>query len=171
MKKITLLTLALTLSVFPLLSQADEAKSVASLFPAQLEDAEGKPVDAASLKGKTVAIYFSAHWCPPCRMFTPSLVEFHKANKDKDFEIVFVSLDNSDAEKKHYIEDVGMEWLTVAGSRSKAGTALAEKYEVRGIPMLVVLAPDGSIVTTNGRGDVSSAPETALAKWKKSSGS
>jgi len=84
---------------------------------------------------------------------------------------VFVSLDNSAKEKKHYIEDVGMKWLTVAGNRTEDGSALAEKYAVRGIPKLVVLAPDGSTVTTEGRNDVSSAPDKALENWKKSSDS
>ena len=35
---------------------------------------DGKPVNAAEhLKDKVVALYFSAHWCPPCRQFTPVL--------------------------------------------------------------------------------------------------
>lgn len=43
-------------------------------------------------------IYFSAHWCPPCRRFTPFLSKFYNAIKireNKKFEILFVSQDNS----------------------------------------------------------------------------
>ena len=36
---------------------------------------KGGAVPTASLvsDGKTVALYFSAHWCPPCRGFTPKV--------------------------------------------------------------------------------------------------
>ena len=30
-------------------------------------------VDATAIAGKTLGLYFSAHWCPPCRQFTPML--------------------------------------------------------------------------------------------------
>ena len=50
-----------------------------SLFPAgaMLARKSGALVDAReAVAGKHVLIYFSAHWCPPCRGFTPKLVEF-----------------------------------------------------------------------------------------------
>jgi len=52
-------------------------------------------VSSDQLKDKLVAIYFSAHWCPPCRAFTPQLAHVYKAlqEKGKPFEIIFVSSD------------------------------------------------------------------------------
>ena len=29
---------------------------------------------------KIIAFYFSAHWCPPCRLFTPVLAEFYSVS-------------------------------------------------------------------------------------------
>ena len=44
---------------------------------------------------KYVGIYFSAHWCPPCKAFTPVLTDFYNSvNKNgKIFEVIFVSSD------------------------------------------------------------------------------
>ena len=44
---------------------------IEELFPGKLLDSDGKEVSKDALAGKTVGIYFSAHWCPPCKQFTP----------------------------------------------------------------------------------------------------
>jgi len=139
---------------------------LAELLPENLLDSSGKEVSRDQLAGKTVGFYFSAHWCPPCRTFTPSLVEFRDDNKD-DFEIVFVSSDRSPQAQMDYMKEANMKWLTLP-HRSKEGNQLAGKYGIRGIPALVIVSPDGETITKNGRGDVSANPKGALASWTKS---
>ena len=166
LKEILPVTLASLALFFSAPTRADEAMAV-NLLPAVLHDADGNDVDSATLKGKHIGLYFSAHWCPPCRAFTPSLVKFRDENADKDFEIIFVSLDKSQGEKKKYIKQMEMKWLTIPGAGSKVADALAQQFDVGGIPALIILAPDGSIVTSKGREDVMMSSETALSKWKK----
>ena len=47
--------------------------------------------------------------------------------------------------------------------------ALKKKYEVRGIPYLVIVSPNGKTITKNGRNDVSSNAKGAIKDWKKKS--
>ncbi len=62
--------------------------------------------------GKTIGIYFSAHWCGPCRRFTPILSEFYKNyHESKNFEIVFLSSDSDLSSFKSYHEE--MPWLAL----------------------------------------------------------
>ena len=138
-----------------------------SLFPAKLLNSEGKEVSSKVLKDKVVGIYFSAQWCPPCRHFTPSLVEFRDKNA-KEFEVVFVSSDRSPKDQLEYMKKYKMNWYTVPHG-SDAANALKKKYEVRGIPALVIVDAKGKTITKNGRGDVSKNPAGALSDWKKSS--
>jgi len=89
--------------------------ATAKLFGQELRNANGEKVAIEKLDGKLVGIYFSAHWCPPCRAFTPKLVEFHKAVTavGKPFEIVFVSSDKDGASMTAYMKETAMPWLAV----------------------------------------------------------
>ena len=76
---------------------------------------EGEKNLAEVIEGyKFYAIYFSAHWCPPCRNFTPLLCQFYdEVNKDgaKNLQIVFVTSDKDDAAFQGYYET--MPWVAV----------------------------------------------------------
>ena len=137
------------------------------LIQGPLLNSNGKEVSKDVLAGKTIGIYFSAHWCPPCRGFTPKLVDFRDSNK-KNFEVVFVSSDRSPKAHMDYMKGSKMKWCTMPHG-SDAAKALKKKYEVRGIPSLVIVSPDGKTITKNGRGDVTSNAKGAIKKWQKSS--
>merc|ERR1712047_124608 len=57
-----------------------------SLKGAKLVKADGSSVEADSaLEGKDLILfYFSAHWCPPCRQFTPMLKDFYEEVDNED---------------------------------------------------------------------------------------
>ena len=140
-----------------------------SKFGPSLVDAKGKKVETAkALKGvKLIGIYFSAHWCPPCRQFTPLLVNFYnecKKNK-KSFQIVFVSFDNTENDMSKYMTEANMPWLAVPyGSNFRE--QLAKEYNVNGIPTLIVIDQNGKVVSTNARGEVTSKGAKAYDQWK-----
>jgi nucleoredoxin len=140
-------------------------QGLAQMLPANLLDSMGKKVSQDKLAGKTVGFYFSAHWCPPCRQFTPRLVKFRDANKE-EFEVVFVSSDHSPKEQMKYMKETNMKWYTLP-HRSKDANALARKLNVRGIPTLVIVNPDGETVTTKGTSNVINNAKRALHYWKK----
>jgi len=112
----------------------------------------------------TYAFYFSAHWCPPCRSFTPQLAEWYsKSLNAKGLEIVFVSSDRDEAAFKEYFEE--MPWLALNYSNQKQKEELSTIFEVQGIPSLVIVGPNGEIISKNGRAVVSADPEGKEFPW------
>ena len=140
--------------------------AIYELFGDELRDSQKKKVSVDALADKTIGLYFSAHWCPPCRAFTPSLVEFHNemTQQGKPFEIVFVSSDRSKSDMYGYMKEMDMPWLALPfGDDHKQ--KLSQKYNVRGIPKLVIIDSNGELVTENGRGDVSQSGAKAFGRW------
>lgn len=64
----------------------------------------------AALKGKRVALYFSAGWCPMCTSFEPSLLEFMNNNRksNRDVEVIYVPSDKSSIEVVKRTSAMGM---------------------------------------------------------------
>ncbi|VGO20378.1 thioredoxin family protein [Pontiella sulfatireligans] len=141
--------------------------AIYDLFGKNLTNAQKKRVPVDALSGKTIGIYFSAHWCPPCRAFTPELVKFHKrlAKEGKSFEIVFVSSDRDKDSMFNYMKEMDMPWLALPFGDSHK-KELAEKFHVSGIPKLVIIDPQGNLITEDGRRDVSGHGDDAYAQWK-----
>lgn len=133
-----------------------KAKSSAELLQnAPLQDKTGNTVTLTSLKGKIVGLYFSAHWCGPCRQFTPQLKrKYLEVNRDRHrFEVIFVSADRSQAEFDQYYAD--MPWTKMAFNASAdIKDCLNETYRVECIPTLVLLDRQGNLLTLDGRSKV-----------------
>ena len=123
----------------------------------------------SSLSGKRiVCFYFSAHWCPPCRAFTPMLKDAYEEflEESEDIEIVFVSSDRSADDMKNYMKESHGKWLAIPHN-SELGQALKTKFGVQGIPALIVCKSDGSVLTKEGRADVQKAGPEGMKQWLK----
>lgn len=99
-----------------------------------------------------VLLDFWAAWCGPCRKENPNLVEVYKTYKDKGFSIFGVSLDKSKEAWLKAIETDGLIWTQVS-DLSFWNSKAAARYGVRSIPANILIAPDGTIVARNLRGD------------------
>ncbi|EFJ46674.1 hypothetical protein VOLCADRAFT_105423 [Volvox carteri f. nagariensis] len=129
---------------------------------------DGRPaeVPVTELDGKYVGVYFSAHWCPPCRAFTPLLRKTYLmlTALGKPFEIVFVSSDQSQQEFDNYYGE--MPWMAIPYTETAYRSGLGRRFSVMGIPTLVILSPEGHVVNTNARTAIIRDPEASRFPWE-----
>ncbi|ESO89074.1 hypothetical protein LOTGIDRAFT_229002 [Lottia gigantea] len=131
---------------------------------------QGQQVNVKDLSSEDVVLglYYSGHWCPPCRMFTPTLIKFYDKikSKGKKFEIVFISSDRDEESYEEYMKT--MPWLSLPfGPKSEQ---LSEKYGVSGIPTLLLLdSKTGKVITELGRAKITTDPEGTNFPWRNDS--
>jgi len=139
-----------------------------TLFGDKLLTKDGEVETTTALSGiDSVAIYFSAHWCPPCRKFTPELSKKYNALKaaGKKFEIIFASSDKDEAAFNGYFAE--MPWLALPFSKRDLKNTLASDYECNGIPYLVILdGENAETITLNGRKVVTEVNYLESFPWK-----
>ncbi|MCR9285792.1 MAG: TlpA family protein disulfide reductase [Bacteroidetes bacterium] len=112
---------------------------------------EGEDMSLTDLRGKYVLIDFWASWCGPCRRENPNVVAMYNKYKERDFEILSVSLDGNKDRWIQAIEKDGMDWHHVSDLK-KWQNAAAKMYGVRSIPHTVLLDKEGKILARNLRG-------------------
>ncbi len=132
---------------------------MANRLPANLVDSAGKPVSSSSIPRGVVGLYFSAHWCPPCRGFTPKLIQwyknFHAVHPDQPLTLIFVSHDQSKEEFEEYHGSMNFHAIPF---EDPARQTIANELGVMGIPTLIFFDADGQILTKEGRSVVAGDP-------------
>ncbi|MEP6603805.1 MAG: thioredoxin-like domain-containing protein [Spartobacteria bacterium] len=120
--------------------------------------------EGAMANKKLIALFFSAHWCPPCRKFTPQLVEYYNRviSQHPEVENLFVRADHTANEMQNYMREVKMPWPAIEFEKTEAKEALL-KYAGKGIPCLVLVDPTGRVVSDSYDGEKYLGPAKVIA--------
>jgi len=93
-------------------------------------------------KGKYVLVDFWASWCGPCRGEVPNLKEIYSKYKGDKFEIVGVAVWDELERTKKAIEEDKITWPQILD----AGEIPTKLYGINGIPHIILIGPDGTII-------------------------
>lgn len=143
-----------------------EAVPAVALFGDRIQNASGEAVAVESLNETVVGLYFSALWCPPCRIFTPKLIEAYGAIREAGhaFEIILVSADRTEEQMTRYMTEYGMPWLAVPfGAEHRH--SLPRLHRVSGIPALVIVDVNGDVLAYDGVESVEAHGAAAFRRW------
>jgi len=123
-----------------------------ALTGAEILGKDGSSISLDSvMENDLIGLYFSAHWCPPCRGFTPKLAEVYNQLQaaDKKVEIIFLSSDQDQQSFDSYYQD--MPWLALNYEARSTKEGLSDLLDVEGIPTLVLMDPKTGAVNKSGR--------------------
>lgn len=115
-------------------------------------DVNGKMVSLSSYKGKYVLLDFWASWCGPCRAENPNVLKAYNEFKDKNFDILAVSLDDKKENWLKAVKDDALPWTQVSDLMGWKNQA-AGFYAITAIPQNFLIDPNGVIIASNLRGE------------------
>ncbi len=137
-------------------NEMNKAKWVGQPAPDfSLPDPNGNLVKLSSFRGKYLLVDFWASWCMPCRAENPNVVSAFNKFKDKNFEILGVSLDNP-GEKDKWLEAIKKDklaWTQVSDLKGWE-SIVVPMYDFGqvGIPYNILVDPQGIVIAERLKG-------------------
>lgn len=111
---------------------------------------DGTPLSFSDYRGKLVLLNFCAKWCGFCAPEIPYIKEVYKERHDKGFDVIGVSLDESETELREYIKEHEIPWVQIfdgKGWKSK----LAQYFGINSVPSQWLIDRDGKIISVETR--------------------
>ncbi len=102
---------------------------------------DGRTLSSDDLKGKVVLVNFWATWCPYCRKEKPVIDRFWKDTRDKGFEVISISVDDTPEKIAAWMQDKGYAFMAAPTNASVA----AAFGNVKSVPTSFIVDTDGHI--------------------------
>ncbi|EQC34295.1 hypothetical protein SDRG_08068 [Saprolegnia diclina VS20] len=129
-------------------------------------DAAGRPATLADLN-KIVLVLFSAYWCPPCRAFTPSVLQFLQAHPS-EVSVIYFGRDHNAKMQRFYNRHKPYYRFEWREANAAAFQAIKAAYpSIQGIPTAFAVERDsGMVFSERARIGVLLQPDTILSLWR-----
>lgn len=112
-------------------------------------DMEGKEYSLKDFRGKYVYVDVWATWCGPCREEIPLLKELHEKFKDRNIEIISISIDKDKDAWEKMVKEEGLTGLQLYEQREEGD--ILEGYHIKYIPRFILIDTEGMIINANAK--------------------
>ena len=102
-------------------------------------------------KGKYVLVDFWASWCGPCKGEIPNLIELQQKFGGEKFTVLGVNVWDEEDKFKAALTAEGITYPQIYIPRDNRDNA-TDMYGIKGIPQIILFAPDGTIIQRDLRG-------------------
>lgn len=99
--------------------------------------------------GKFTIVDFWASWCGPCRQEMPVIKDLYDTYHAKGLDVLGVAVWDKPEDSKEAIEQLGLPWQQILNAQNVP----TDLYGISGIPHIMLIGPDGTILARNLRGD------------------
>ncbi len=105
--------------------------------------------DYVGRDGKYLLVDYFASWCGPCKQQIKVLKEIYKEYQGKNLLILGVAVWDEHDDTINAIIDEAIPWECIL----EAGNVPTDLYGISGIPCIMLIAPDGTIVSRDKQSD------------------